>query len=132
MIGRSLLVGFVAVMLFACDSSPNFLSQVSEMKAELQALNEKLPEPPIESMTVFAKSGSPRVDFSYKPSCREAFVQRIREVAMESGYTPSVERVDPAVVLTMCSLRARHRSLHVAQGRDGIVSVAISMSEPLC
>jgi hypothetical protein len=125
-------MALLAVTLSACDASPNFLPQVAEMKTELQALNDKLQEPAIEPMTVFAKSGSPRVDFSYKPSRREAFVQRIGEVATEGGYTPSTERVDPAVVLTMCSPKARHRSLHVAHGRDGVVSVAISMSQSLC
>lgn len=129
---HSLLAGILSITLSACEASQNFLPQISEMKSELQILNDKLQEPAIEPMAVLAKSGNPRVDFSYKPTHREVFIQRIREVAMQSGYTSSAERVDPAVVMTMCSPKARHRSLHVAQGRDGVVSVAISMNQSLC
>ena len=130
MLGQSLLVGLLAATLFACDSSPNLLPQVSEMKAELRALNDKLQEPPIEPMTVFAKPEGAYMEFRYKPKEREAFVQRIKAMATEGGYTLSAERVDPVVVLTMCSPKARHRRLHVAQGGDGVVSLSIRMSRP--
>ena len=106
------------------------LPQVAEMKVELQALNEKLQEPPVGPMKVFAKPEGAYVEFHYRPTGRETFVQKIRAVATESGYTPSAERVDPVVVLVMCSPKTRHRSLYVAQSRDGGVSVAIDMSRP--
>lgn len=105
--------------------------QLSEMKADLVAINGKLGVPPLEPMAVFAKKGSSNVEFRYKPSDQESFARTVTAAAIDVGYyvpSPSTAPWHSASIVLLC--KSGNRVLNVVPMGSDVVSVALHMTAP--
>lgn len=136
----------IATFLFtlACGCTPDKHygeDNVTEMKAQLSAINQKLSVAPMYEMEVFIKRGFSSVSFGYKPKDVSLFVKELEQAANEEGFNvPSKDyKLERDELLLFCNALDKHRYIVATSFEHGIKSITIyannvprTYKKPIC
>lgn len=110
------------------ESPIDLKNNLAEMKNQLNAINQKLNNIPIEKMTVYPKSGAAYASFVYKVENKEQFKKTLFNAAQADGFfIPNIDvsKQNYKILIYLCNSRLKNTYLSAEEIRQGTVVVGI-------
>ena len=110
------------------ESPRDLINNLAVMKNQLNRINQKLNNIPIEKMTVYPKSGAAYASFVYKVENKEQFKKTLFNVAQVDGFfipNNDVSKRNSKILIYLCNSRLKNTYLSAEEIRQGIVVVGV-------